>query len=138
MHASTAFLTGRYARPGPARPAGHSVCAGDGTRVTSRVFTALRWLLATFDRTPTCDVTVISGLSLVYQYDAETTPICMTTKEGRKKQERKKKKTRKKERKKKVERPLLYKPVSPYRHVLSCNITEQIMLNSQQNQQISA
>ena len=50
MYASTAFLTGRY--------------------VTSRVFTAPRWpLMATFDRTHACDVTALSGQSLVYQYD---------------------------------------------------------------------
>ena len=34
--------------------------SGNGTRVASRMFTAPRWLLATPDRTHTCDVTVSS------------------------------------------------------------------------------
>ena len=63
MYASAAFFTGRYARP-----AGHPVCAGDGTRVTSRVFTAPRWPLATSDCTHTGDITVLSEPSLVNQY----------------------------------------------------------------------
>ena len=58
MYASTAFLTGR--------PAGRPVRTGGGTRVTSRVFTASRWLLVISDRMHTCDVTVLSGPSLVY------------------------------------------------------------------------
>ena len=56
MYASTAC-----SQPGMAR-------AGDGTRVTSRLFTAPHWPLALSDSTHTCDVTAIVGPSLVYQY----------------------------------------------------------------------
>ena len=101
MYASTAFFTSRYS--------GHPVRAEDGTRVTSRVFTAPRWPLATSNRMHTCDVTALSGPSLVYQYD-----------------ERKKR-----QRKKKAHRSLLNRPVKP--SIFSPIKTEELKLNFNSN-----